>query len=129
MISARLAARVFAGLTGVVILFQLALALGAPWGSYAMGGAFPGVYPPAMRVAAIVQIAILAAVALVVLARAGVVLPGWARMSRWLAWVVVVFLGVGVILNLITPSGMERLIWAPVAILLFLCGLRVALSR
>jgi len=126
--SAALAARVFAGLTGVVILFQLALAAGAPWGSYAMGGAFPGTYPPAMRVAALVQVVILGGVALIVLARAGLVLPGWRRAWRWLAWAVVGLLGVGVVLNLITPSGMERLIWAPVAIVLFLCGLRVALS-
>ena len=129
MISPGIAAWIFAGLTGVVVLFQLALALGAPWGSYAMGGAFPGTYPPAMRVAAVVQIAILAGVALVVLARAGLVLPRWRRTSRWLAWGVVGLLGVGVVLNLITPSGLERLIWAPVAVLLFLTSLRVALSR
>jgi hypothetical protein len=125
----QLAAWVFALLTGVVVLFQLALALGAPWGRYAMGGAFPGVYPPPMRVAAVVQIAILAGVALIVLARADLVLPQWRRASRWLVWVVVAFLGVGVVLNLITPSPMERLIWAPVAVILFLAGLRVALSR
>ena len=127
MPSAAGAARVFAGLTGVVILFQLALALGAPWGAYAMGGAFPGAYPPAVRVAAVVQAAILAGVAATVLARAGVASPRW-RPQR-LAWAVVALLAVGVVLNLITPSGMERLIWAPVAALLFLCGLRVALSR
>jgi len=126
---AALAARVFAGLTGVVILFQLALAAGAPWGSYAMGGAFPGTYPPAMRVAALAQVAILGGVALIVLARAGLVLAGWRRASRWMAWAVVGLLAVGVVLNLITPSGMERLIWAPVAVVLFLCGLRVAWSR
>jgi len=129
MPSAQLAAKVFAGLLAVVALFQLALALGAPWGSYAMGGAFPGTFPPAMRVAALVQVAILGGVGLVVLARAGLVLPSWLRTSRWLIWAVVVLLGVGVVLNLITPSEMERLIWAPVAVLLFLCGLRVALSR
>ena len=129
MPGAQLAAKVFAGLTGIVILFQLALAAGAPWGSYAMGGAFPGTYPPPMRVAALAQGVILGGVALIVLARAGLVLSGWRRASRWLAWVVVGLLGVGVVLNLITPSGMERLIWAPVAILMFLCGLRVAVSR
>ncbi|HEY0650290.1 hypothetical protein [Phenylobacterium sp.] len=121
------AAKVFAGLTAVVILFQLALAAGAPWGAYAMGGAFPGTYPPAMRVAAVVQAAILAGVAAIVLARGGVAFPTWR--PRLLAWAVVALLAVGVVLNLITPSGMERLIWAPVAALLFLCGLRVALSR
>ncbi|MEK4110124.1 hypothetical protein ABIC86_002354 [Paenibacillus sp. DS2363] len=29
----------------IVILFQVALAVGVPWGEYAMGGKFPGKYP------------------------------------------------------------------------------------
>jgi len=127
--SARVAALVFAGLTAIVCLFQLALAAGAPWGAYAMGGAFPGVMPPPMRVAAFVQIFVLGGVAAVVLSRAGVVLPRWRRTARWLAWVIVGLLGVGVVLNLITPSAMERAIWAPVAVLLFASALRVALVR
>ena len=127
--SARLAALVFAGLTAGVCLFQLALAAGAPWGAYAMGGAFPGVMPPSMRVAAFVQIFVLGAVAAVVLSRAGVVLPRWRPAARWLAWGIVGLLGVGVVLNLITPSPMERAIWAPVAILLFASALRVAMAR
>jgi hypothetical protein len=125
----RAAALVFAGLTLVVILFQLALALGAPWGAYAMGGAFPGVYPPAMRIAALVQIAVLALIALVVLARAGLVPPRWSPAAGILVWIVVGLLGVGVVLNLISPSPIERLIWAPVTVLLLLSTLRVALSR
>jgi hypothetical protein len=125
----RLAAKVFCALLAIVALFQLALALGAPWGRVAMGGAFPGAYPPAMRVAALVQIAVLGLIGLVALSRAGLMLPRWRQSSRWLIWAVVAFLGAGVILNLITPSAMERAIWAPVAILLFLSGLRVALSR
>ncbi|MCR5877226.1 hypothetical protein [Phenylobacterium sp. J367] len=127
--SARLAALVFAALIALVAAFQLALALGAPWGAYAMGGAFPGVYPPAMRVAALVQIGVLALIAAVILARAGVALPRWRRAARPLAWGVVAFTALGVILNLITPSGGERLVWAPVAIVLFLASLRVALAR
>ena len=125
---ARLAAIVFAALTGVVCAFQLALAAGMPWGEYAMGGAFPGVMPAPMRVAAVVQVGVLAAVALLVASRAGLALPGWARVARWLVWAVVVLLGVSVVLNLITPSPMERLIWAPVAAVLFLSALRVALA-
>ena len=128
MPSARFAALIFAGLTAVVCAFQLALAAGAPWGEYAMGGAFPGVMPTPMRIAAVVQVALLAAVALVVLSRAGLMLPAWASAARWLVWVVVALLGVSVVLNLITPSPMERLIWAPVAAVLFLSALRVARS-
>ena len=127
--SAPLAARVFAGLIAVVCLFQLALALGAPWGAYAMGGAYPGVFPPPMRVAAVVQAAVLAGFALVVLSRAGPALPRWRGPAHWGTWAVVALMAVSLVLNLITPSGLERLIWAPVAVLLFLSSLRVALSR
>ena len=126
MPSARLVARVFAGLTGLVCLFQLALAAGAPWGEYAMGGAFPGVMPPPMRVAAVVQVIVLSTVALVVLSRAGLILPAWRRASGWLIYLIVALLGISVVLNLITPSPLERLIWAPVAAMLFLSALRVA---
>jgi hypothetical protein len=121
-----MAALLFAGFTGVVVAFQLALALGAPWGAAAMGGAFPGAYPPVMRVAAVVQAMVLVLIAAIVLSRAGVMLPAWRRAARWLCWPLVAFLGVGVVLNLITPSGVERLIWAPVVTLLFACALRVA---
>ncbi len=123
---ARLAAIAFAVLTAVVCAFQLALAAGAPWGAYAMGGAFPGVMPTPMRAAAVVQVGVLVAVALVVASRAGLVLPGWARAARWLVWVVVALLAVGLLLNLITPSGGERLIWAPVVAMMLLAALRVA---
>jgi hypothetical protein len=128
-VSPQAAARLFALLTGVVVLFQLALAAGAPWGAYAMGGAFPGAYPLQMRAAAVAQAAVLVVLALVILARAGLVLPGWRKASRPAAWVIVALLAVGVILNLITPSPMERLIWAPVAVALFLTSLRVAIGR
>ena len=125
----RPAALLFAALTGFVIAFQLALALGAPWGAAAMGGAFPGVYPPPMRIAAVVQALVLALIAAVVLSRAGVTLPAWRVAARWLVWIVVAFLALGIVLNLITPSGIERLVWVPVASVLFAAALRVALAR
>lgn len=127
--TATFAARLFAGLTVLVCTFQLALALGAPWGQFAMGGGSPGVYSAPMRVAAVVQMFALGALALVILSRAGVTLTTWRAVSKWAAWGVVVLLGVSVVLNLVTPSSPERLIWAPVAIALFLTALRVASSR
>jgi hypothetical protein len=124
----RIAAIVYAIVTLVVVAFQLALAAGAPWGEYAMGGAFPGQFPPALRVAAIVQAALLAGMAAVVLARAGLILPRWARASRWLVWAVVVFAALSLILNLLTPSAGERALWAPTALLLLISSAAVALS-
>ena len=114
---------------GFVAAFQLALALGAPWGQFAMGGAFPGAYPPALRLAAVAQVVVLALLAMVISSRAGLALPALRGASRPLSWGIVALLGLSLLLNLITPSGLERLMWAPVALSLFLTALRVAASR
>ena len=124
-----IAARIYAVVSFFVIAFQIALALGAPWGAYAMGGAFPGQFPPEFRVAAVVQAVILAGLALVVLARAGITLSKWARTSRWLIWVVVAFSALSLFLNLITPSARERAIWAPVALVMLTSSVIVAISK
>lgn len=125
----RFAALAYAVVSVGIIAFQIALAAGAPWGAYAMGGAFPGQFPPELRVAAVVQAVILAALALVVLARAGIAMPRWSRSSRWLIWVVVVFSALSLVLNLITPSAGERLIWAPVALVMLVSSVVVARSK
>ena len=49
------AAFVFVFFCGIAVLFQLALAAGAPWGGVAMAGKYPGRWPAPMRVAALVQ--------------------------------------------------------------------------
>ena len=40
------AALLYAAISVGVVAFQIALAAGAPWGAYAVGGAFPGQFPP-----------------------------------------------------------------------------------
>jgi hypothetical protein len=125
----RVAAILYAILTFGVVAFQIALAAGAPWGAYAMGGAAPGQFPPALRIGAIVQAVLLAGMAGVILARAGLVLPGWSRVSHWLVWLVVAFLAFDLFLNFITPSAGERAIWAPTLLLLLISSLIVAFSR
>jgi len=122
----RIAGIVYSAATAVVVAFQIALALGAPWGAYAMGGVFPGQFPPAMRVGALVQAGILLGFAGIVLARAGIALRTWERVSRWMIWVVVGFSAVSLVLNLITPSAGERMLWVPVAFALLVCSLMVA---
>ncbi len=111
-----------------VIAFQLALALGAPWGSYAMGGAFPGRFPMRLRIAAVVQAALLALTVPIVLSRAGLVLPAWSEAAGWLIWGVVAVTVVAVVLNAITPSARERRIWVPVALVMLISSLVVALT-
>jgi len=113
--------------TGVVA-FQVALALGAPWGSYAMGGAFPGRFPPRLRVAAIVQGVLLAGTIAVILARAGIALPELSDATNWLTWAVVAIAFVALILNAISPSAGERRIWVPVTLGMLASSLVVALT-
>jgi len=124
----RVAAPLYTTVSAGVVAFQLALAAGAPWGAYAMGGAFPGQFPLALRVAALVQAALLSGTAAVVMARAGLLLAGWSRVSRWLVWIVVAFAAVSLVLNLITPSTGERAIWAPIALLLLMSSALVAIQ-
>ena len=123
-----LAAAVFAIVVAGVVAFQIGLALGAPWGSYAMGGAFLGRFPPRMRVAALVQAALLAVIAVIVLSRAGLVLPGLAEAAHWLIWAVVAISLVALVLNAISPSAGERRIWVPVALLMLASSLVVAVT-
>ena len=125
----RVAAIIYGIVSLGVIAFQIALALGAPWGAYAMGGAFPGQFPPELRVAAIVQAIILAGLVLVVLSRAGIAFPKWSRTSRWLSWLVVAFSAISLVLNTITPSVRERAIWMPVALIMLICSVIVATSK
>jgi hypothetical protein len=111
-----------------VIAFQMALALGAPWGAYAMGGSSPGRFPPRLRVAAVVQAVLIAGAVLVVLVRAGLAFPEWSAPAGWLIWLVVALSAVSLGLNAISRSAWERRIWTPVAAVMLASSLAVALS-
>jgi hypothetical protein len=109
----------------VVALFQLALALGAPWGHLAMGGRYPGRFPAGARVGAVVQGALNLGFAVIVLGRAGLVTPA---PPNWLFWVVVAASAIAAVLNLITPSIPERRLWGPVSLVMLICVVRVAIG-
>lgn len=117
---ARIAAAFAAGLIGLVIAFQLALVLGAPWGDFTQGGANSGQLPATGRVVALVSMVILTVLACGLLARVG-----WGplagasrRLVAVLAWVGVGYSAIAVLLNAASPSSNERLVWVPVAVLL-----------
>ena len=122
------AALLFAIVAAGTVAFQLALALGAPWGAYAMGGRFPGRFPMPMRVAAVVQAALLGVLGLIVLSRAGLAVASLSEAFPWLIWLAVGFSAVSLVLNAITPSAGERRIWLPMAVVMLLSSLVVALS-
>lgn len=122
------AVTIFFVFSAIAALFQLALALGAPWGDYAMGGRFPGKWPTKMRIAAVIQIAVLFLLAFIVLVKSGLAFDPLYPIARIAIWFVVAFFVLGSILNLATPSKVERMIWAPVNILLLATSVFVALN-
>lgn len=122
-----LSAITFTILSGLVILFQACLAAGLPWGAASMGGKFPGKYPPKMRIVAIVNILILIFIVAIVFSRVALYFPEMYSFSRTAIWGVVIFMGLGTIMNSITPSKIER-IWAPVAGIQFITSIVIALN-
>lgn len=110
----------------IVIIFQLGLALGMPWGAASMGGKFPGKYPPKMRLVASINILLLTFFSLVVMVEARL-MDNIIAYTNYLIWVIVAFSIIGVILNSITPSKIER-IWAPLALIQLITSLIIALN-
>ena len=121
------AAIVFAVVTSAVVMFQVALVAGAPWGEMALAGKYPGVLPPHIRIVEVIQIMLLDAMMVVVLCRAGLILPDFRPLTDELIWVAAAISSVSFILNTITPSRKERMLWSPAALLMAITSLTVAL--
>lgn len=119
---------IFAVLIAAVMLFQLMLALGMPWGNLAMGGRYPGKFPPAIRIVAFFQISILGFLALIVLSKSGLVLPEWRSFAVTAIWFVVGFSVLATLMNLMTKSVWEKRIWAPVSALMLITSVMVAVG-
>lgn len=123
-----LAALVYTCVTVIVVGFQLLLALGVPWGAYAMGGRFPGRFPPPMRALAVVQAIMLGLCAVVVLSAAELTAPDLVAELPWLIWAVVAVGAVSVAMNAASPSPGERRIWVPASLVMLVSSLVVALG-
>jgi hypothetical protein len=122
-----LAAMIYAASAGIVVVFQGCLAIGLPWGGASMGGRYPGKYPPKMRVVALANMILLGALIVIVMVEAGLMWSQLAAFSKYAIWFVVVFSGIGTVLNTITRSKIER-IWAPVSAIQLITSLIVAVS-
>lgn len=118
-VPARIAAAILLG----VAVFQVLLVAGMPWGAWTQGGANPGVLPTNARVVAGVSAVLVVVMALSLLGRVGE--GPFRRLPRGLLVVLVgittVYAGVGVLLNLATPSTVERLAFAPLTLVIFVC--------
>jgi len=118
----------FAVLCGVLVLFQLALALGAPWGRLAWGGQHDGRLPRRLRIGSLMSIVIYAFLASIILDRGGVIALYPDAFATVAVWVVVGFLTLGVLMNAVSRSRAERFVMTPVALVLAVLALLVALG-
>ncbi len=124
----QIAAIAFTVVSAVLAVFQLALACGAPLGRFAWGGQHD-VLPSRLRRGSVIAVVLYAAFSLVLLAASGVlVIPVLEPVSILLCWMIVIYLSIGTVMNLLSRSKPERFVMTPIAAVLALLGLIVALG-
>jgi hypothetical protein len=113
----------------LVTCFQIALISGAPWGEYAFGGQNKGVLPNRLRIGSLITTFLYLGMAGHYLAQIGVfpklLTP---ELNELANWAIVGLNALALIMNTITPSKKERMIWAPVALVLLGTSLVIALN-
>jgi hypothetical protein len=115
-------------LLGVIVVFQAALALGAPWGAASWGGQNPGVLPTRLRIASgVAALVIYPTLILAVLASAGLVDADWLPAGPVAMWLLAGLLAVGALMNVISRSPPERW-WGLVALAIAVCCTAIALG-
>ncbi len=119
-------------LFGAIALFQVALALGAPWGSFAYGGravADDGTLAPTYRLSSVFAAALLVLFAVVILLRGGAIgTSGDSALVMVMSWVTVAFMAVNTATNLVGKHWVERYLFGGVTVVLVaLCSI-VALA-
>jgi hypothetical protein len=112
----------------LLAVFQLLLIVGLPLGKFAWGG-YHTVLPAKLRIASVTSLFLYTFFSLVILENAGVIdfLSG-----KWVngpaLWILVAYFFLGIFMNGISQSKNEKLLMTPVASLLFVCSLLVALA-
>lgn len=114
--------------TLALMVFQICLAAGAPWGRLAWGGAHERL-PRTLRIGSAISAAVMAALTWYYLSWAfdwPPVLPEAARTMT--AWVLVALFSAGTLMNAASRSRPERLVMTPVNVVLLACSLSIALA-
>lgn len=118
---------IFSFATLIIIIFQICLTIGLPWGKASMGGKFPGKYPTKMRYVSFGASVFLSFLILVVLSKANLLFNSLNLFSNYAIWFVVLFSFIQIVLHIITPSKIEK-IWLPFVVIMFISSFIVALN-
>ena len=122
--AATLAGLLLVGLAG----FHAALAMGAPWGRYAWGGQHKGALPQRLQWGSAVSVPVVLAMAVVLLIRAEVLHPQYARGMEWPVWGIFLYLVVNTVANWKSDSADERRVMGPLATVLLVLVAIVAFN-
>lgn len=115
-------------LLGAIALFQVALALGAPWGAFAYGGRAlrdDGTLPPTYRLSSAFAAFLLVLFAVVILVRGGVIgTSGDGTLVTVMSWAIVAFMAVNTAMNLMGKHWVERYVFGGMTVVLVaLCSI------
>jgi hypothetical protein len=122
------AAITFTVLSTLLAIFQLALVLGAPLGRFVWGGQ-SDVLPTRLRRGSLFAILLYIGFSVIVLAASGALsIAVLEPVGGLLSWMIVVYLGFGVLMNVFSRSKPERFVMTPVTLILTVCALIVALG-
>ncbi len=118
-------------LLGLMALFQVGLALGAPWGGAAYGGravADDRRLPPTYRVASAVTAVVLVIFAAVILTRAGLLgSSGSSTLVTVASWAIVAFMALNTPMNLMGKHWVEKYVFGGITLALaVLCAIVAA---
>lgn len=111
-----------------LICFQLLLAIGLPLGQAAWGGKYR-ILPIRLRIASLLA-AIITALALVIIMEKAEVFALFNNQTvvTCLTWIFTGYFGLNIFMNLLSKSRLEKRIMTPVATVLFIMCLLVALT-
>lgn len=123
-----LAAIAATALLGLVLIFQVLLAAGAPLGHAAWGGQHE-VLPTSLRIASAAAVVVIALMTWVVLARAGLLPPGAGSVAiRVATWILVAFFAFNTVANAASTSTVERFVMTPATLFMVASLIVVAIS-
>ncbi len=122
----RAAAVVATLVLAALAVLQALVAAGRPYGRLVWGGQHETL-PRRFRIGSAVSVVVYAAVAWVLLARAGLLRPS-GTFAGVATWVLFGYFVLGIAVNAISRSRAERLVMTPTCVVLAACSLTVALG-
>jgi hypothetical protein len=108
-------------LFSLILVLYILLALGLPYGEYAMGGKHK-ILPPRERIMSVISVLIQLFAIMILLHGGNIIDLGFPdKAAKVLCYVFAGYLSLNVILNLLSKSKKERLIMTPLSAIIAIC--------